>query len=63
MHEYNCDLHFHGPYSGGVSKNMQIPVIAEQARLKGLDVVCTSDILHAKWLEHVKESITERGNG
>ncbi|MFH1224549.1 MAG: TIGR00375 family protein [Candidatus Diapherotrites archaeon] len=63
MREYNCDLHFHGPYSGGVSKNMLIPVIAEQARLKGLHVISTADILHAKWLEHVKESITEQGNG
>ncbi len=63
MDEYNCDLHFHGPYAGGVSKNMTVPVIAEQAKLKGLQVVSTSDILHKKWFEHVKREIVEEGNG
>ncbi|MDD5163343.1 MAG: TIGR00375 family protein [Candidatus ainarchaeum sp.] len=63
MKEYNCDLHFHGLHSGGVSKNMLLPVIAEQAKLKGLDVCGTADITHAKWLEHVKENIVEEENG
>jgi uncharacterized protein (TIGR00375 family) len=63
MAEYNCDLHFHSPHSGGVSKNMLIPVIAEQAKLKGLDVVSTSDILHAKWFEHLKQNLVESSNG
>ena len=63
MKEYNCDLHFHGLYSGGVSKNMLLPVIAEQAKMKGLDVCGTADITHAKWLAHVKENIVEEENG
>ncbi len=63
MKEYDCDLHFHGPYSGGVSKNMLIPVIAEQARLKGLEVVCTSDALHGKWMGHLREELREEENG
>ncbi|MBN1940673.1 MAG: endonuclease Q family protein [Candidatus Diapherotrites archaeon] len=63
MREYNCDLHFHGLYSGGVSKNMLLPVIAEQSKLKGLDVCGTADITHAQWLEHVKESLVEEENG
>jgi uncharacterized protein (TIGR00375 family) len=63
MREFNCDLHFHGLYSGGVSKNMTIPVIAEQARLKGLHVCSTADITHEKWLAHARESIAEEGNG
>lgn len=63
MREYNCDLHFHGPYSGGVSKNMLIPIIAEQTKLKGLDIVGTADILHKKWFEHVKENLVEETNG
>lgn len=63
MREYNVDLHFHGPWAGGVSKNMLLPVIAEQARLKGLDVVSTADITHGKWLEHVKAELVEEENG
>ena len=63
LHEFNCDLHFHGLYSGGVSKNMLLPVIAEQSLLKGLHVCSTADITHAKWFEHVKENIAEESNG
>lgn len=63
MREMDCDLHFHGPYSGGVSKNMLIPVIAGQAKLKGLNVLSSSDILHEKWFSHVKENLVEEENG
>jgi uncharacterized protein (TIGR00375 family) len=42
---------------------MLLPVIAEQARLKGLDVCGTADITHAKWFEHAKENIVEEENG
>lgn len=62
MKEFDADLHFHGPYSGGVSKNMLLPVIAEQAQLKGLHVVATADILHEKWFKHVKENLIEEEN-
>lgn len=63
MPEFNCDLHYHGPYAGGVSKNMSIPVIAEQAQLKGLDVVVTSDATHGAWLKHCEEHLKEVENG
>ena len=59
MKEFNCDLHFHGPYSTGVSKNMRLPVMAEQAKLKGLHALCTADILNQKWFDHVKENLVE----
>ena len=48
------DLHIHGKHSGGVSPKMEIPVIAEEAGKKGLDMVGTGDILNPKWLSHVK---------
>lgn len=63
MPEYNCDLHFHGPYSSGVSKNMLVPVIAEQARLKGLHVCGMADLLQGTWFKHLKENIIEKENG
>jgi uncharacterized protein (TIGR00375 family) len=61
--EFNCDLHYHGPYSTGVSKNMKLPVLAEQARLKGLDLLASADILNQKWFDHVKENLVEEENG
>jgi len=63
MTEFNCDLHFHGPYSAGVSKNMLVPIIAEQSKLKGLDVCGTADLLQGTWMKHLKENIIEKGNG
>jgi len=53
------DLHIHGKYSGGVSPKMEIPVIAEKAEKKGLDIVGTGDILNPKWLSHVKEETVQ----
>ena len=61
--EFNCDLHFHGPYSAGVSKNMLVPVIAEQGKLKGLDVCGMADLLQGTWMKHLRENIVERENG
>ena len=56
------DLHIHGKHSGGVSPKMEIPVIAEEAEKKGLEMVGTGDILNPKWLRHVREE-TEEKNG
>lgn len=53
----------HGKYAGGVSRSMEIPLMAEQSRLKGLDVLVTADILHSNWAMHVKNNLEEEGNG
>ncbi len=63
MKEYNLDLHLHGLYAGGVSNKITIPVMAEQSRIKGLNVLSTADIVHQKWLEHVKANLVEESNG
>jgi len=63
MEEFNLDLHFHSPYAGGVSKNMSIPILAEQAQLKGLHCISTADITHPEWMKHLKENLVEEENG
>jgi len=60
MAKYNCDLHYHSPYAAACSKNITIPLLAQEARKKGLDVLTTADILHPLWLEHVKENLIEK---
>lgn len=57
--QVNADLHIHGPYSAGSSKHTTIPLMVEYAKLKGLDLLATSDCLHPKWLKHLKEHLTE----
>ncbi len=59
MKEFDCDLHLHGLYSGGVSKSMEIPVIGEQAKLKGLHLMASADILCKQWIEHAKKTLIE----
>ncbi len=57
----NADLHLHGLYSGAVSERMIPEVIAEQAKLKGLQLVGTADILNSKWVKLIKKQLS--GNG
>ncbi len=57
--QVNADLHIHGPYSAGSSKRTTIPLMAEYAKLKGLDLLGTSDCLHPTWLKHLKENLKE----
>jgi len=59
---YNCDLHYHSPYAAACAKNISIPILAREAKKKGLNLLTCADILHSKWFEHVKENlIEERG--
>ncbi|MEM4256939.1 MAG: endonuclease Q family protein [Candidatus Diapherotrites archaeon] len=63
MREYCLDLQLHGKFAGGVSKSMELPVLSQQAKLKGLDVLSTGDILHKRWFSHVRENVVEESNG
>lgn len=57
--QVNADLHIHGPYSAGSSRDMTIPLMDEYAGLKGLQILATADCLHPKWLKHLKENLKE----
>ncbi len=49
----DADLHIHSRYSKAVSKLMTIPMLAENARFKGLGIVGTGDILNPGWEEEL----------
>lgn len=63
MQDYDVDFHIHSKYSKGVSKSMEIPVIAKQAELKGLDMVGTGDALCIPWMGHIKKALTKETDG
>jgi uncharacterized protein (TIGR00375 family) len=42
---------------------MELPVMAQQSKLKGLQVLVTADMLHKDWLAHVKRYVVEQENG
>ncbi len=41
---------------------MIVPLIARYAKLKGLHVVATADVLHKEWLEHLKKNLQEENS-
>jgi uncharacterized protein (TIGR00375 family) len=59
MKEFNADLHFHGKYAGGVSRFMELPVLAREAEKKGLQLIVTGDCLNDLWMKHIKENLLE----
>ncbi len=63
MNQFDTDFHIHSRYSGGTSNVMEIPVIAKQAELKGLNLVGTGDALHPGWIKHIKQNVSEENNG
>jgi uncharacterized protein (TIGR00375 family) len=50
----NADLHIHSKYSAAVSRDMDLPQIAQEAQKKGVGMVGTGDCLHLKWLQRIK---------
>ena len=59
----NVDFHIHSMYSGGTSNNMEIPVIAEQSKFKGLNTIGSGDCLNRNWLNHFVSSVSKIDEG
>ncbi len=58
-----ADLHIHSKYSRACSKELELPVIAEWCKKKGVDVVATGDFTHPAWFKHLKEDLVADGKG
>lgn len=58
-----ADLHIHSRFSRATSQAMEIPHIAEAARLKGIKLVATGDFTHPGWLRLIKESLAPAEDG
>lgn len=58
-----ADLHFHSKYSRAVSQQMVLPEIGRWARLKGIDLVTTTDFTHPLWFREIKANLEEVGEG
>ena len=61
--EFIADFHIHSKYSRATSRNMDIRHIAEWAKLKGITLMGTGDFTHHLWLEELKHSLEDLGNG
>lgn len=57
------DLHSHSKYSRAVSPQMVLPVMAEWAAKKGIDLVGTGDFTHPLWFREIKSNLKEVEEG
>lgn len=57
------DLHLHSKYSRAVSKHMTLPVMADYAKQKGLDLLTASDWTHPLWFREIREQLQESSEG
>lgn len=61
--KFISDLHIHGKYSQATSKQLDIPNLEKWAKVKGVNLLGTGDFTHPKWIEHIKENLTDDGTG
>jgi uncharacterized protein (TIGR00375 family) len=58
-----CDLHMHSRFSRACSKDLNFPNLVKWARIKGLDLLGTSDFTHPVWIEEIKDQLVSNRNG
>jgi PHP family Zn ribbon phosphoesterase len=58
-----ADLHLHSKYSRAVSPQMTLPVMAQVAQQKGLDLLSAADFTHPAWFKEISELLEEAGEG
>jgi uncharacterized protein (TIGR00375 family) len=58
-----ADLHLHSKFSRAVSPQMVVPVMADWATKKGIDIVGTGDFTHSIWLKELQANLEEKEKG
>ncbi len=61
--KFIADFHIHSKYSRATSPNMNIKTLSEHAKLKGVTLLGTGDFTHYLWLEELKNTLKDSGNG
>ncbi|GAB4534349.1 MAG: endonuclease Q family protein [Thermodesulfovibrionia bacterium] len=58
-----ADLHLHSRFSRATSSEMSIPVMAQWAERKGINLIGTGDFTHPIYFEEIRTRLKEAGNG
>ncbi len=61
--EFIADFHIHSRYSRATSREMDVAHLTEWAKLKGIALMGTGDFTHHLWLEELKRTLEDCGNG
>ena len=57
------DLHIHSRFSRGTSTALDIENLQKYALIKSVDLLGTGDFTHPKWIEELKQKLSEDGTG
>ncbi len=60
---YIADLHIHSRFSRATSGKMNIDTLSEWAKIKGINLLATGDVLHPAWLSELKNKLKEKDEG
>ncbi|MFO8017821.1 MAG: endonuclease Q family protein [Promethearchaeia archaeon] len=63
MDTYNADLHIHSPHSIAVSQSLNLDTMLKTAKIKGLHLIGTGDILQPDWFQYMKKNLTKHDDG
>jgi len=58
-----ADLHLHSRFSRACSKNIDFDNLVKWAKIKGLNLLGTSDFTHPIWFNEIKEKLIDNGKG
>jgi len=58
-----ADFHIHSKYSRATSPNMDLEHFSEVAKIKGINVLSTSDFTHPEWFQNLKEKLEPAEEG
>ena len=61
--KYVADLHLHSKYSRAVSPQMTLPVMADYAVQKGINILTTGDFTHPLWFREITTQLEEENDG
>lgn len=61
--EIISDLHLHSKYSRATSKQLDIPNLEKWGKVKGLNLLGTSDFTHPEWIKEIKANLEDDGTG
>ena len=57
------DIHIHSKFSRATSKQLNIENLEKYARIKGINLLGTSDFTHPEWIQELKQELTEDETG
>ncbi len=60
---YIADLHIHSRFSRATSGKINVQTLSEWAKIKGINLLATGDVLHPAWLLELKNHFKEKDEG